>query len=373
MNISHVSQERLLNAKIAYTPRNLRLESVAALLQEDDVIPNTGDMLLAKVTKTGHPDGLELTHGRCSALFTGDEIIVCYGNHYAPDQFETQVPKDLRSCDLVAAGGIAAHMNHRHANVKTPASIQPIGLLADSNGKRINLKDTALPKLVSLFPHPYTVAVVGATINAGQTTTAATIIHGLTNAGYTVGAAKVTGTGSGRDSWLMTEAGAKLTLDFTHAGFPSTYLATPEQIDHIVEMLVTHLSVARVDAIVIEVADGLLQCETAALLNSRVFAKTVDSVILAAGDVTDAAVGVEYLKRKKLPVTAISGRLTASPLAIVEAIDAAGLPVLDQAALRSQTIVDVLQIPPLQIPSIQNMLVSWRQHTTTESREYHHL
>ena len=141
---------------------------MTALLQEDDVIPNAGDMLLAKVTKTGHPDGLELTHGRCSALFTGDEIIVCYGNHYVPDQFETQVPKDLGSCDLVASGGIAARMNHRHANVKTPASIQPIGLLADSNGKRINLKDTALPKLVSLFPHPYTVAVVGATINAGQ-------------------------------------------------------------------------------------------------------------------------------------------------------------------------------------------------------------
>ena len=46
MNISPISQERLLNAKIAYTSRNLRLESVVALLQEDDVIPNTGDMLL---------------------------------------------------------------------------------------------------------------------------------------------------------------------------------------------------------------------------------------------------------------------------------------------------------------------------------------
>ncbi len=170
MNISHISQERLLNAKIAYTSRNLRLKSVVALLQEDDVIPNAGDMLLAKVTKTGYPAGLELT---------------------------------------------------------------------------------------------------------------------------------------------------KLTLDFTHAGFPSTYLATPEQIDSIVETLVTHLSVTRVDAIVIEVADGLLQGETAALLNSRVFAKIVDSVILAAGDVTDAAAGVECLKRKKLPVTAISGRLTASPLAII--------------------------------------------------------
>ena len=74
-------------------------------------------------------------------------------------------------------------------------------------------------------------------------------------------------------------------------------------------------------------ADGLFQSETAALLNSRVFAKIVDSVILAASDITDAVAGVECLRRKHLPVTAISGRLTASPLAIIEAVDAAGLPV----------------------------------------------
>ncbi|MBP6057675.1 MAG: DUF1611 domain-containing protein [Nitrosomonas sp.] len=357
MNISHISQERLLNAKIAYTPRNLRLESVAVLWQEDDVIPDNGDMLLAKVTKVGHQNELELMHNRHSALCIGDEIIVCYGNRYAQDQFEAQVPKDLGACDLVAAGGIAARVNRHHTNLAS-TSIQPIGLLADSNGKRINLRDTALPKLVCLFPYPYTVAVIGTTMAADQTATAATMIRGLTNAGYTVGVAKVTGTGSAKNAELMAEAGATLTLDFTHAGFPSTYLATPEQIDNIVEMLVIHLSVARVDAIIIEVADGLFQSETAALLNSRVFAKIVDSVILAASDITDAVAGVECLRRKNLPVTAISGRLTASPLAIIEAVDAAGLPVLDQVALSSQTIVDVLQIPPAQISFIQNIPVS---------------
>lgn len=346
MNITHINQERLLKTKIAYTPRNLKLESVAALLDGDDVIPKAGDIVLAKVTKIGHHAGLELTHGRRSALFVGDEIIVCYGNRYAPDQFEAQIPKDLGSCDLVASGGIAAQMNHRHANVKAPTSIQPIGLLAD-NQRRINLIDTALPKLVSLFSRPYTVGVVGTSMNAGKTTTAATLIRGLVNAGYTVGAAKVTGTGSGRDTWLMTDAGAKLTLDFTHAGFPSTYLATPTQIDSIIETLITHLCVAKVDAIVIEVADGLFQSETAALLHSKVFAKTVDSVIFAAGDAMGAAAGVACLKSKELPVTAISGRLTASPLSIFETEKITGLPVLDKAALSSPDIVDVLQIPRL--------------------------
>ncbi len=358
MNLSHINQKRLLKAKVAYTPRNLVLESVASLLDGDDVIPNAGDMLLARVTKIGQHNELESIHGRGSALAVGDEIIVCYGNCYAPDQFEAQVPKDLEACSLVASGGIAAHMHHRHANAQAPTSIQPIGLLANSKERRINLKDTALPKLVSLFPHPYTVAVVGAATNAGKTTTSTALIHGLTNAGYTVGAARITGTGSGRDTRLMTNAGSQLTLDFTHAGLPSTYLATSEQIDTIIETLVTHLSVSKVNAIVIEVADGLFEGETTALLNSKMFVKTIDSIIFAAGEVADAVAGVECLQHNKLPVAAISGRLTASPMAIIEAVDATGLPVLNKKILGSHNIVDILQMPPLHVPSMRSTLVS---------------
>lgn len=357
MNTTLVSQERLLKAKIAYTPRNLKPESVVALLDSSDIIPDVGDMVLAEITKIGQHAGLELAHGRRSALFVGDEVVVCYGNRYAPDQFEAQVPGDLGPCDLVASGGIAARMNHRHANAKAPTTIKPIGLLAGANNRRINLKDTALPKLVSLFPRPYTIGVAGTSMNAGKTTTAATLIRGLVNAGYTVGAAKITGTGSGRDTWLMTDAGSKLTLDFTHAGYPSTYLVSPEQIDNIIETLVTNLSAASVDTIVIEIADGLLQRETAALLNSKTFTKTVDSIIFAAGDAMGAAAGAELLARNKLPLAAISGRLTASPLAIIETEKATGLPVLDKTALSSPGIVEMLQIRQ-QISRSRSMLAS---------------
>lgn len=345
MNILPINQEHLKSTKIAYTPRNLKLESVASLLHGEEVIPNVGDLLLAKVTKIGQHSALELANGRRSALFVDDEIVVCYGNRYAPDQYEARVPINLGGCDLVASGGVASVINHRHANIKAPTTIQPIGILADSENRRINLIDTALPKIASLFSRPYIVGVVGTSMNAGKTTTAATLIRGLSGAGYAVGAAKVTGTGSGRDTWLMTDAGSKLTLDFTHAGYPSTYLITSEQVDGILETLITHLSAARVDIVVIEVADGLFQRETAALLNSRVFAKMVDSIIFAAGDAMGAVTGVELLERKKLPIVAISGRLTASPLAALETADATGLPVLDKAALSSSSIVDTLQIP----------------------------
>lgn len=345
MNVSGITQERLKKAKVAYTLRNVVLETAAALVT--DVIPRVGDLVLAKVEKIGQHTGLELAHGRRATLFVDDEIVVCYGNRYAPDQFEAELPSDLGPCHLAAGGGIAARALSWHADMKAPTGIVPIGLLADAKGRRINLLDAALPLLPDSRsrPRPYTVAVVGTAMNAGKTTTAANLIRGLTSAGRTVGAAKVTGTGSGRDTWFMTDAGSKLTLDFTHAGFPSTYRVTPAEVENILVTLTAHLAEAGMDTIVLEIADGLFQGETAGLLDSPVFARLVDSIIFAAGDAMGSAAGVEWLRHKKLPVIAVSGLLTASPLAMAEAAKATGLPVLDKRALSAPLVVSVLDIP----------------------------
>ncbi len=327
MNILPICHERILHAKISYTPRHVSLDAAATLLAGDGVVPNAGDLVLARVEKIGQHAGLELTNGRRASLFPGDEIVVCYGNRYAPDQFEAEVPQDLASCHLVAAGGIAARALSWHANMKPPTVIAPIGLLADVNGQRINLSCTAVAKPAHPRPLPYTVAVVGTAMNAGKTTTAANLIRGLTSA-----------TGSGKDIWFMGDAGARLALDFTDAGFPSTFRATAAEVEGILATLTGHLAKAGMDVIVLEVADGLYQAETAALLDSPVFARTVNEVIFAAGDAMGAVAGVEWLRRKGLPVLAVSGLLTASPLAITEAANATGLPVFDKKRLRDAAI-----------------------------------
>ena len=342
MNILPLSHERIRRAKISYTPRHVSLEAARALLTGDHVVPNVGDLVLARVEKIGQHAGLELTNGRRAILFTGDEVVVCYGNRYAPDQFEAEVPHDLAACHLVAAGGIAARALSWHANMKSPTVIVPVGLLADVNGQRINLSGAAVAKPSHPRPLPYTVAVVGTAMNAGKTTTAANLIHGLTSAGLKVGAAKVTGTGSGKDIWFMGDAGARLALDFTDAGFPSTFRTTAAEVEGILATLTGHLAKAGMDVIVLEVADGLYQAETAALLDSPVFARTVNDVIFAAGDAMGAAAGVEWLRRKGLPVSAVSGLLTASPLAITEAANATGLPVFDKKMLRDAAIATEL-------------------------------
>lgn len=81
--------------------------------------PQPGDLVLARVEQIGNHTKLELTDGRRALMFPGDEIVVCYGNRYAPDQFESTVPVDMSPCDLVAAGGIASREMTRHQRMKT--------------------------------------------------------------------------------------------------------------------------------------------------------------------------------------------------------------------------------------------------------------
>lgn len=341
MNISLVGQERLFNAKLGYTSRNLPIKSVTTLLHGDGIIPNSGDMMLAKVTAIGQLQELELAHGRPSTLSLDDEIIICFG--HSSSEREASIPIDLQSCHLIASGGIAALVNSHHASAKALTVIEPIGLLADCNQRCINLRDLALPKLVSLFPHPFTIAVMGSSTHAGSTTP--TLIYSLMQAGYQVGAAKITGTGSGRNTWLMTDAGAKFVLDFTHAGFPSTCRIGPEQVDFIVDTLITHLSVARMDIIVLEVLEDWACQETTSVLNSKIFAKIVDAIVFTPSDAMSAIAGAEIIKHQGLPLTAIGGQLIESSLVSAGITAVTGLPVLDTALLSPEKVTEVFQIP----------------------------
>lgn len=324
---------RLARAKVAFTIRHVRLEAIRRLLT-GDLKPLCGDLVLARVEEIGHHDRLELTTGRRAILFEGDEIVVSFGNRYAPDQFEAEIPDDLSSCDLAAAGGLAARVRSWNETVVRPTRIRPLGLLADGLGRRSNLSQWALPEPPPTQPRPPTVAVVGTAMNAGKTTTAASLVRGLTAAGRRVGAAKVTGTGAGGDLWHMGDAGASPVLDFTHAGYPSTYRVPIHDVVRVFRTLTAHLAAAGADAIVLEVADGLYQEETAGLLRSSAFRDGVDGIVFAATDALGCAAGISWLQQAGLPVVAAGGLLTRSPLATREAAKVTGLPITDILTLR---------------------------------------
>jgi hypothetical protein len=296
-----------------------------------------GDLVLARVDAIGHHGNLHMVNGRRRHLFVGDEIVVAYGNRYASNQFEAEVPETLGPCHLVAGGGLASRAVSWHLRIsRGPTQITPIGLLANSRGGRINLRDFALEPVDPPRDYrPTPIAVVGTSMDAGKTQTAVHLVRGLIAAGLRVGYAKVTGTGAGGDFWWLKDAGADPVLDFTDVGMPSTYLVDLEEVENALVSLVNHVATHGVDAMVLEIADGVLQRETAALLESRKFSSLVGGIVLAARDSMGAVAGVESLRPRPTPVLALSGVLTAAPLQISEAAEATGLAIHDREGLAS--------------------------------------
>jgi len=330
--------ERLRRAAWAFTTRRVPI-GAANSISLPSGRPESGDLVLARVDALGHHRGLQLVNGRRRTMFIGDEIVVVYGNRYASSQFKSFVPESMGPCHLVAGGGVASRAVAWHDKIaRGPTHITPIGLLVDASGNRINLRDFALSSIDSVGQYlPTVIAVVGTSMDAGKTQTAAFLSRGLISAGLRVGYAKVTGTGAGGDTWLLKDAGADPVLDFTDAGLPSTYLASTAEIDRVLLTLVGHVADSGVDALILEIADGVFQTETANLLSSATFANIAGGIVLAAQDSMGASAGYDWLRNQATPILALSGLLSAAPLQIEEAGAATGLPILDREGLSTPT------------------------------------
>jgi len=335
---------RLRQASWAFTTRRIPQGAATTILRRNGR-PEAGDVVLARVDALGHHGDLQLVNGRRRHLFVGGEIVVAYGNRYASSQFESLVPETLGPCHLVAGGGLASRVISWHASIsKGPTQITPIGLLGNAKGERVNLRDFALaPVEPSKEYHPTAIAVVGTSMDSGKTQTAVYLVRGLIAAGLRVGYAKVTGTGASGDYWWLKDAGADPVLDFTDVGLVSTYRASSEEVDATLVSLVQHVASHGVDAIVLEIADGVLQRETAALLEGTTFSRVVGGIVMAAQDSMGAVAGVNWLRKRSHPLLALSGLLTAAPLQIAEAREATGLPIHDREGLaRPEVAVEIL-------------------------------
>jgi hypothetical protein len=327
-----IKNKRLAQAKWAYTTRRIDRQQDFYLLF-GKLAPLPGDLLLARVDEIGQHKRLELATSRRATLFEGDEIVVAYGNRYAPDQFEGIVPDNLGPCRLVAAGGVAARQLNRNDRIRPATRITPLGLLADKDGQRINLSSARLPKTDQRNHKPLVVVVAGSSMNSGKTTTCANLVKGFVRQNIKVAAAKLTGTGAGSDYRALVDAGADPVFDFIDAGYVSTYRVNRDALLDIATTLGSAMCATQPDIIVIEIADGLLQRETAQVFGIPTFTDWIDGVIFAAGEALGAQAGISWLKARQLPVFAISGLLTSSPLAQREAEEVCGLPVYRTSAL----------------------------------------
>lgn len=340
MPIEPLCSERVAIAKKAFTTRRVPFGSADynwddVTLISGPVRPRSGDIVLATVERIGHHSRIELTDGRRSNMHLGDEIIVTYADRYAPDQFESEVPKNLGPTHLVASGGVASTVLTRHGSTRRPTDITPVGLIGNRSGTPLNIAEFSIRPDEPTGPRPRTVAVIGTSMNSGKTTAVSSLILGLKRGGRKPGGTKVTGTGSGHDYWIMIDAGAHCVADFTDTGLASTYRVPYDIVEANFIRLIEYLTNAGSSDIIIEIADGVYQPETARLIRSEVFRAYVDQVVFTAGDSIGAVAGVKHLQDLKLPVIGASGMFTRSELSMNEAAANMDVPVWSREDLSS--------------------------------------
>lgn len=330
----------IAGAKRGFATRRVADEMLCAL---EDAMPrlNSGDVVLARVIAIGQHPAIELPTGRRSLLNVGDPICVACGARYAPDQFHAIVPERPGPAELVAAGGIAGLSLARHAKMKEATRIEIISRILDPDGRPVNLADHCLPRLAPMAGLPI-VAVAGSSMNAGKTTTSAALIRGLVGAGLKPAYVKATGTGSGGDMWDLRDAGAEIAFDFTDAGYASTYQADTTQLVADALSLAAHAARAGASVVVMEIADGVLQQETAALLKDSLFRSALAGVVFAAVDALGAIAGDAWLVENGHRVLGVSGAFTQAPLAMKEFAEATGRIPLKRTEIEAGALVSAI-------------------------------
>jgi hypothetical protein len=328
---------RIARAARAYSTRRANVAALRTL--RTDLAPRSGDLVLARVSILGQHVRLHLPNGRSQNLWPGDEIVVAYADRYAPSQFEALVPRDLGACHLAASGGIAARVVASNHKLKRPTELEPIGLICAHEGApAANLADFAAPRVAPAKRLITTIAVVGSAMDAGKTSALAHLAKGVSRLGLRVGYAKLTGTAAGGDPWQLVDAGADPVLDFTDCGLASTYLKPTSELESVCEQLVLQVQHAGAEIALLEIADGLFQPETAALMASARVRSLVDAMLYASVDSLGAAHGAESIVAQRHRLLGITGTIAMAPLLVREAQTATDLPVYDRSDLSDPSV-----------------------------------
>jgi len=317
-----------------------------------------GDLLLCEVVRTGLHGRVETTAASRRKLYAGDRIVCAVANRYATALLEGVAEIDGEHADMISASGLCGRIVAHTQKASNPTSLRIVGQ-AFVDDKPFNLRSPARAVAGAAVREPRWIIVVGSSMDSGKTTACSSIIRGLVEKGHKVGAAKVTGTASGRDFGSFSDAGAQPVLDFLDAGYASTAGCDIAELLDVTGYLASHLRAADLDCGVIEIADGLLQPETRALLEHIRGVLPDPEIVVTTREAMSAVGAVEMLSALGFQVAALSGLLTNSPLVRREAELGSGVTTVATSDLgrwfakriaRETRVVDARVVDPLVPP-----------------------
>jgi len=303
-----------------------------------------GTLVLSRVLALSRHRELESHDGRKISLFPGDVFVGVLGDRYATDQFLAFGRVSGPVGHIVGIGGVVGEVVSMHTRMTPPTTVEFLGRVADGDGRPLRMQQfQPLPAQPLNGRGATTVFSVGASMNSGKTTTAMQLIYSLRSAGFSVAAAKVTGTACRKDPNLFYDAGAVAVLDFTHAGWPSTANLAKDELLAIAGRIRASLQRYDPDFVIVEIADGILQRETAMMLADDGFRATMDAVMFSGPDALSCDAGVRRLRALGGPeLLTTAGPVANSVLGIAEVEGTTGV-----RCLSGEMILNGALVPPL--------------------------
>lgn len=298
-------------------------------------VPSAGDVAIFRVRELGKHTAIQGATGHLRSIFPGDLIVAVFGNRYATSQIEGYVPEvPAHEYHILGMGGVVGIVASMHERLEDigPTTLELVGYATDEAGTVLNSKFIALPRRkfnVRRRRKYTTVLSLGSGMDSGKTTTAGFLCRGLRRAGKRPVYMKLTGTVYTKDLRFALDCGAVGGIDFSAAGFPSTYLCDLQELKDLYATLTESLEVQKPDTIVIEIADGLLQRETKMLIEDRNFMSTIDHIMFSAEDSMSVIRGKEMLTALGKSPIALSGLFTTAPLLRKEVEANTNIPVLN--------------------------------------------
>lgn len=312
-------------------------------------LPVAGDVALFEVCTIGKHSQVQGELIRSVKIIPGDVIMASFGTRYATEQFEGYLPSAIsEEYHILGAGGTVGilHSSHKKFEKTGPTVLRLIGYVVDSNSSIINTKKIHAHEVLGFSGAGSSltkvILSVGASMDSGKTTTAAHLVRGFKKTGHKTAFIKLTGTVYTKDKDFAYDMGADVVADFGDLGFPSTYMCNEEELLNLYETLLAKVAICSPDYVVVEIADGIFQRETAMLLANYKFMDGIEAVFFSAGDSLSAVQGIKTLQDMHINVTALSGLFTASPLLMQEVNERVSLPVFTIEQLSEGAALNVL-------------------------------
>jgi hypothetical protein len=277
----------------------------------DRVEPREGNVLVVKALqeKTVY-NTVELVSGRMARISRDDVIAGALGRRKALRGFVGEIPETLKVGDRIHVlnlGGVLGVVVSGTPDVGKPLLCEVLGAVQGPDGPATIRRE--LPPPPQDLPDVPLVLVSGTCMSAGKTQAAATIIGKLTQRGYRVNGAKLTGVACLRDTLDMEDHGAKRTMSFLDMGLPSTVGRTDT--NEIARRILADLAADRPDAIVVELGDGIIgYYGVQRILEDAQILSRTRAHVMAANDLVAAWGAVQIMRGWGIDIGVLTGPAT---------------------------------------------------------------